>query len=268
MRHVQHCAGLSDGGHRSTDRSVRGVDDDSNRGRALAHEKCKLDVLKIVVIDAQHCDCVVDGQATQRGFAIASTVDVVSTPTGQLIALIIGWGGVDDHYSLTCLREVPHDSAGHSVKAEDDDVIFEGERCWFLHQFSIQARGYRRISAVSRRSNCFAYGSHMRLLTSSLAGAALIAGFGLAQATDNRTAGGVVLLAGAAACGYLWWRDAGMRGALLSEGVVFVAFVGSHALARPIGAWPSVGVAAAATVALSYAATKPRGLPSIRSATS
>lgn len=102
------------------------------------------------------------------------------------------------------------------------------------------------------------YGCRMRLLTSALAGATLVAGFGVAQSTDNRTAGGAVLLVGAAACGYLWWRDAGARGALVSEGVMLAAFIGSHALAKPIGAWPSVGVAAAATIALSYAVTKTR----------
>ena len=101
----------------------------------------------------------------------------------------------------------------------------------------------------------------MRVLTSVLAGATLVAGFGVAQATDNRTLGGVVLLAGASACGYLWWRDSGARGALLSEAVFFVAFAGSHALAKPIGAWPSVGVVAVATTVISYSVTRPRSTP-------
>ena len=98
----------------------------------------------------------------------------------------------------------------------------------------------------------------MRAFTSVLAGATLVAGFGAAQATDNRTLGGVVLLAGAAACGYLWWRESGARGALVSEAVFFAAFAGSHALAKPMGAWPSVAVVAIATTASSYAVTKPR----------
>ncbi len=98
----------------------------------------------------------------------------------------------------------------------------------------------------------------MRALTSVLAGATLVAGLGAAQAADNRTAGGVVLLAGAAACGYLWWREAGPLAAGLSEGVLAAAFAGSHALAKPIGAWPAVAVVAVATTAISYALTKPR----------
>ena len=98
----------------------------------------------------------------------------------------------------------------------------------------------------------------MRTLTSILAGATLVAGFAVAQATDNRTAGGVVLLAGAAVCGYQWWKAAGPRGAVLSEAVFIMAFVGSHALAKPIGAWPAVAAVAAATTVASYALTPPR----------
>lgn len=99
----------------------------------------------------------------------------------------------------------------------------------------------------------------MRAFTSVFAGATLVAGFGTAQATDNRTLGGVVLLAGAGVCGYLWWRDAGPRSAVLSEGVFVLSFAASHALAKPIGAWPSVLTLAIATSAISYALTKPRG---------
>lgn len=85
-----------------------------------------------------------------------------------------------------------------------------------------------------------------------------MAGFGVAQSTDNRSLGGVVLLAGAAVCGFQWWREAGPLAAGLSEGVFVLAFAGSHVLAKPIGAWPSVGVVAIATTAISYALTKPR----------
>ena len=98
----------------------------------------------------------------------------------------------------------------------------------------------------------------MRALTSVLAGATLVAGFGVAQASDNRSLGGAVLLAGAAVCGYQWWRAAGPRPAVLSEGVLILAFASSHVLAKPLGAWPSVAVVALATTALSYALTKPK----------
>lgn len=98
----------------------------------------------------------------------------------------------------------------------------------------------------------------MRALTSVLAGATLVAGFGAAQASDNRPLGGAVLLAGAAVCGIQWWREAGPGAAVLSEGVLVLAFAGSHVLAKPLGAWPSVAVVALATSALSYALAKPR----------
>ncbi|MDO9486209.1 MAG: hypothetical protein Q7K25_09150 [Actinomycetota bacterium] len=98
----------------------------------------------------------------------------------------------------------------------------------------------------------------MRAFTSVLAGATLVAGFGAAQASDNRSLGGAVLLAGAAVCGCQWWKSAGPVPALLSEGVVVLAFAGSHALAKPIGAWPAVAVVAVATTAITYAIAKPK----------
>ncbi|MDD2858123.1 MAG: hypothetical protein PHU75_05540 [Candidatus Nanopelagicales bacterium] len=95
----------------------------------------------------------------------------------------------------------------------------------------------------------------MRLLTSVLAGSTLAVGFGVAQATGNRPLGGAVLLAGAATCGVLWWRQAGAVPTLVSEAVFAAAFIGSHPLAKQIGAWPSVAVVAGATAVISYAIT-------------
>ncbi|MFA7323011.1 MAG: hypothetical protein WC005_01505 [Candidatus Nanopelagicales bacterium] len=98
----------------------------------------------------------------------------------------------------------------------------------------------------------------MRLFASVLAGSTLAVGFGVAQSTGNRPLGGAVLLAGAAACGYLWWKQAGPVPTIVSEGVFLVAFVASHPLAKQIGPWPSVAVVATATAAISFAVTKPR----------
>ena len=98
----------------------------------------------------------------------------------------------------------------------------------------------------------------MRLFTSLLAGVALAVGFGVAQVTGNRPVGGVVLVLGAAICGYQWWRSAGPLPTFASEFVFFVAFVASHPLAKQIGAWPAVAVVGAATVVISYALTTPR----------
>jgi hypothetical protein len=88
--------------------------------------------------------------------------------------------------------------------------------------------------------------------TAVISAGSLAAGFAVAQATDVRALGGVVLVAGAAACTQRWrTRGAGVTTALL--GTYVAAFVGSHVLAREIGAWPSVATVAAVTAAASWA---------------
>ena len=98
----------------------------------------------------------------------------------------------------------------------------------------------------------------MRLFTSLLAGMTLAVGFGVAQITGNRPVGGIVLVIGAAICGYRWWQSAGRLPTFASELVFFAAFVASHPLAKQIGAWPAVAVAGAVTVVVSFALTGPR----------
>lgn len=86
-----------------------------------------------------------------------------------------------------------------------------------------------------------------RLPTAVPAAATLVAGFAVAQGTGLRALGGAVLVAGAAGCAW----HARSAGPVRVGAVVLVAagcFVASHVLARatPLGAWPSVAVAAAA----------------------
>lgn len=94
--------------------------------------------------------------------------------------------------------------------------------------------------------------------TAVVAAGSLVAGFAVAQATDVRALGGVVLLAGAAWCGRQWWR----RGPVTTVGLLVGyagAFAGSHVLAREIGAWPSViSVSAAVGLASWVAADRHR----------
>lgn len=83
-----------------------------------------------------------------------------------------------------------------------------------------------------------------RIPTAVVAAVTLVAGFAVAEVTDVRALGGVVLLAGAAWCVARSWRTAGWW---RLAGVVVVgaaAFVGSHFLGRVIGAWWAVAVAA------------------------
>ena len=57
----------------------------------------------------------------------------------------------------------------------------------------------------------------MRLFTSLLAGMTLAVGFGVAQITGNRPVGGIVLVIGAAICGYRWWQSVGWFPTIASE---------------------------------------------------
>jgi len=95
--------------------------------------------------------------------------------------------------------------------------------------------------------------------TSVVAAGSLVAGFAVAQATDVRALGGVVLVAGAAWCGRHWLRRQGpvTAGALLAG--YAGGFVGSHLLARQIGAWPSVLTVAAAVGAAAWVASDRHG---------
>lgn len=87
--------------------------------------------------------------------------------------------------------------------------------------------------------------------TGVVAAGSLVAGFAVAQATDVRALGGVVLLAGAAWCGTRWWRRGPVPAVGLLAGYTG-AFVGSHVLAREIGAWPAVLTVSAAVAAASW----------------
>lgn len=102
---------------------------------------------------------------------------------------------------------------------------------------------------------------HVRALGSIIASASLIGAFGVAQAADNRTAGGVVLLAGGAAATWHWWRVAGPKAAVANATIFAAAFVLSHPLAKQIGAWPSVVTVTAVTAGATYLIASPKPQP-------
>ncbi|WP_250446446.1 hypothetical protein [Actinotalea sp. C106] len=85
----------------------------------------------------------------------------------------------------------------------------------------------------------------MRLPTALIAALSLVVGFAVAQLTELRWAGGLVVVAGAAWCVARevrrtpWWRLV----VVVLVGVV--AFVVSHLLADLVGPWVAVLVAAA-----------------------
>ena len=98
----------------------------------------------------------------------------------------------------------------------------------------------------------------MRALAAGVAAGSLIGGYAVARYTKRRELGGVVLAAGGATCGVMWWRVAGPVPAALSLAVYLGAFGGSHPLAKKMGAWPSVLSPAATTAMSTYALSAPR----------
>ncbi len=82
------------------------------------------------------------------------------------------------------------------------------------------------------------------MLVGLLAAATFIAGFGVAQATDVRALGGLVLLAGGAWCARLALPVAGRARTAALLTLALALFVVSHPLGDLIGAWPAVLVSA------------------------
>jgi hypothetical protein len=80
--------------------------------------------------------------------------------------------------------------------------------------------------------------------TAAVVATGLLGGFAIARYSGRRELGGLFY----AACGAWSAREWARRGgpALTAGlGLTYVAFGGSHPLAKRIGAWPSVGVATA-----------------------
>jgi len=90
------------------------------------------------------------------------------------------------------------------------------------------------------------------LPTAPVAAGSLVAGYLVARESGVRPLGGGVLAAAGGWCAREWTRRSGAprAGALL--GVYAAAFVGSHPLAKRIGAWPAVFAAAGASGAAAW----------------
>ena len=86
-------------------------------------------------------------------------------------------------------------------------------------------------------------------LSSAVAALGLAGGFLVARRTGRRDLGGALFAAAGAWCAQDWYRASGPAAAASLTAVYLAAMGGSHPLARRIGAWPSVAVVAAVTVA-------------------
>ena len=84
-----------------------------------------------------------------------------------------------------------------------------------------------------------------------------MAGFGVAELTGVRAIGGLVLLAGGAACAAMALPVAGRARTALLLAIALVLFVVSHPLGRAIGSWPAVFATAAVVAAASAALSRP-----------
>lgn len=88
--------------------------------------------------------------------------------------------------------------------------------------------------------------------TAPIAAAGLIGGYLTASTTGSRPLGGLVLAVIGGVCTRSWYLTGGpkLAGGLL--GTYLVAFAGSHVLAKPIGAWPSVFTVSAVTAVAAH----------------
>ena len=93
----------------------------------------------------------------------------------------------------------------------------------------------------------------LTLKTAPTVAIGLIAGFGVADATGVRALGGVVLAAAGIAAGVTWLERDGGRTTTALSAIYLGSFVGSHLLAKEIGAWPSVFAVSAVSAVAAYA---------------
>jgi hypothetical protein len=90
------------------------------------------------------------------------------------------------------------------------------------------------------------------LPTAPVAAGSLLAGYLVARESGVRPLGGLVLAAAGAWCTRRWRRRAGNLPAAALLGVYLAGFAGSHPLAKRVGAWPAVLIAAATSGTASW----------------
>lgn len=84
----------------------------------------------------------------------------------------------------------------------------------------------------------------MALRTAPVVAGSLIGGYLVARESRRRELGGAVLALGGAVAGRQWARSVGPGRTAVLTAVYLGGFGASHPLAKKIGAWPSVFVAA------------------------
>jgi hypothetical protein len=90
------------------------------------------------------------------------------------------------------------------------------------------------------------------LPTAPVAAGSLVAGYLVARESGVRPLGGLVLATAGTWCARRWRRRVGTGSAATLLGVYVAGFAGSHPLAKRVGAWPAVLLAAGASGAASW----------------
>jgi len=110
---------------------------------------------------------------------------------------------------------------------------------------------FRGIRAAPRARVAYAE-AVSEIPTAPVAAGSLLAGYLVARETGIRPLGGVVLAAAGAWCTSRWRARAGNAPAAALLAVYAAGFAGSHPLAKRVGAWPAVAIAACASGAASW----------------
>ena len=92
--------------------------------------------------------------------------------------------------------------------------------------------------------------------SSAIASLGLAGGFLVARRTGRRRLGGALFAAAGVWCGRDWYRASGPAAAAALSALYVAAMGGSHPLTKRIGAWPSVAVVTAVTVAAAELVTR------------
>lgn len=88
--------------------------------------------------------------------------------------------------------------------------------------------------------------------TAPVVAAGLIGGFAVAKYSGQRELGGIVLAGAGVWCARSWLKSAGPGRAGVLLGTYLAVFGASHPLAKTLGAWPSVAVAATVASGAAY----------------
>lgn len=92
--------------------------------------------------------------------------------------------------------------------------------------------------------------------SSAVAAFGLTGGFLAGRLTGRRDLGGALFVAAGAWCAWDWYRASGPVAAAGLSALYTAGMGGSHPLAKRIGAWPSVAVVTAVTVAAAELVTR------------